>query len=119
VASDFPLVMAQPYRCVSGHPATGSIPNRDILQPPGGAEDALGCSIAISGVATRAPSGKPVQYTTLVLTRFIIFLADAARAVIAADGVIGLFGRGLSTRILANGLQGLLFSVLWELFMNL
>lgn len=43
----------------------------------------------------------------------------AAKAVIAADGVKGLFGRGLKTRILANGLQGLMFSVLWKLFMDL
>ncbi|KAF8547054.1 mitochondrial carrier [Imleria badia] len=44
---------------------------------------------------------------------------DAARAVIAADGVMGLFGRGLKTRILANGLQSIMFSVLWKLFMDL
>ncbi|KAH7886581.1 mitochondrial carrier domain-containing protein [Phlebopus sp. FC_14] len=44
---------------------------------------------------------------------------DAARAVIAADGLKGLFGRGLKTRILANGLQGLMFSVLWKLFLDL
>ncbi|KIJ62477.1 hypothetical protein HYDPIDRAFT_94471 [Hydnomerulius pinastri MD-312] len=44
---------------------------------------------------------------------------DAARAIIAADGVKGLFGRGLKTRILTNGLQGLMFSVLWKLFMDL
>lgn len=44
---------------------------------------------------------------------------DAARAVIAADGLQGLLGRGLKTRILANGLQGLMFSVLWKLFMDL
>ena len=31
---------------------------------------------------------------------------DAARGVIAADGVQDLFGRGLKTRILTNGLQG-------------
>ncbi|CDO69743.1 hypothetical protein BN946_scf184697.g15 [Trametes cinnabarina] len=43
----------------------------------------------------------------------------AAEAVIAADGLKGLFGRGLKTRILANGLQGLMFSVLWKLFMDL
>lgn len=43
----------------------------------------------------------------------------AARAVIAVDGITGLFGRGLKTRILANGLQGLLFSVLWKFFMDL
>lgn len=43
----------------------------------------------------------------------------AARAVIAVDGVKGLFGRGLKTRILANGLQGLMFTVLWQFFMDL
>ncbi|KAJ7591518.1 mitochondrial carrier domain-containing protein [Mycena floridula] len=43
---------------------------------------------------------------------------DAAAAVIASDGLIGLFGRGLKTRILANGLQGLMFSVLWRYFLK-
>jgi hypothetical protein len=43
----------------------------------------------------------------------------SARAVIATDGMRGLLGRGLKTRILANGLQGLMFSILWKLFMNL
>ena len=44
---------------------------------------------------------------------------DAARAVIAADGVLGLFGRGLKTRILTNGLQGIMFTILWKLFLDL
>ncbi|KAJ7472005.1 mitochondrial carrier domain-containing protein [Mycena latifolia] len=44
---------------------------------------------------------------------------DAARAVVATDGLIGLFGRGLKTRILANGLQGLMFTVLWKYFEDL
>ena len=43
----------------------------------------------------------------------------AAQAVIDVDGLKGLFGRGLKTRILANGLQGLMFSVLWKIFMDL
>ncbi|KAH8786284.1 mitochondrial carrier domain-containing protein [Hyaloscypha sp. PMI_1271] len=45
--------------------------------------------------------------------------AEAARLIILDDGVIGLFGRGLKTRILCNGLQGLLFSILWKLFLDL
>jgi len=45
--------------------------------------------------------------------------AEAARLVVLEDGVIGLFGRGLKTRILCNGLQGLLFSILWKLFLDL
>ena len=43
----------------------------------------------------------------------------AAQAVIATDGLRGLFGRGLKTRIIANGLQGLMFSVLWKLFLDM
>ena len=44
---------------------------------------------------------------------------DAARAIVALDGVRGLFGRGLKTRILANGLQSIMFSILWKLFLDL
>ncbi|ORX36960.1 mitochondrial carrier domain-containing protein [Kockovaella imperatae] len=43
----------------------------------------------------------------------------AAKEIVASEGLIGLFGRGLRTRILTNGLQGLLFSVLWKLFGDL
>ncbi|KAI8852766.1 mitochondrial carrier [Chytridium lagenaria] len=41
---------------------------------------------------------------------------EAIKSIIAKDGVIGLFGRGLKTRILTNGLQGIMFSVLWKAF---
>ncbi|THH32736.1 hypothetical protein EUX98_g1444 [Antrodiella citrinella] len=44
---------------------------------------------------------------------------EAAEAVIATDGLRGLFGRGLKTRIIANGLQGLMFSILWKLFLDI
>ena len=40
---------------------------------------------------------------------------DALRRVIKEDGIGGLLGRGLQTKIIANGLQGLMFSVLWKL----
>ncbi|KDN64933.1 hypothetical protein CSUB01_06197 [Colletotrichum sublineola] len=39
--------------------------------------------------------------------------------VIQRDGFVGFLGRGLKTRILANGLQGILFSILWKLFLDL
>ena len=38
---------------------------------------------------------------------------EAAQLVVEKEGVVGLLGRGLKTRLLANGLQGLMFSVLW------
>ncbi|OAX32187.1 mitochondrial carrier [Rhizopogon vinicolor AM-OR11-026] len=44
---------------------------------------------------------------------------EAAYAVIEADGIKGLFGRGLQTRILVNGLQGTMFSMLWKLFSDM
>ncbi|KAF2451829.1 mitochondrial carrier [Karstenula rhodostoma CBS 690.94] len=44
---------------------------------------------------------------------------EAARRVIRQDGRLGLFGRGLKTRILANGLQGIMFSILWKLFLGI
>merc|ERR1711871_197241 len=39
---------------------------------------------------------------------------EAVKRVVAEDGWGGLFGRGLKTKILANGLQGVMFSVLWK-----
>ncbi|GKZ00597.1 hypothetical protein MPSEU_001011900 [Mayamaea pseudoterrestris] len=41
---------------------------------------------------------------------------QVVRAVIKESGLRGLFFRGLETKILANGLQGLLFSILWKQF---
>ena len=48
-----------------------------------------------------------------------IKIAEAARLIILDEGIFGLLGRGLKTRILCNGLQGLLFSILWKLFLDL
>lgn len=39
---------------------------------------------------------------------------EAAKRVIAEDGMLGLFGRGLKTKLIANGFQGIMFSVLWK-----
>jgi hypothetical protein len=38
------------------------------------------------------------------------------RKIVAEDGIRGLMFRGLETKIFANGLQGILFSVLWKHF---
>lgn len=38
----------------------------------------------------------------------------AAVKIIKDEGWLSLFGRGLGTRILANGIQGIMFSVLWR-----
>ena len=41
---------------------------------------------------------------------------QCAKEVVKADGILGLFGRGLKTKLLSNGIQGIMFSVLWKYF---
>jgi hypothetical protein len=41
---------------------------------------------------------------------------NVVRNVLKESGVRGLFFRGLETKIFANGLQGILFSILWKNF---
>jgi hypothetical protein len=41
---------------------------------------------------------------------------QVVRSVLAESGIRGLFFRGLETKILANGMQGILFSILWKQF---
>jgi hypothetical protein len=38
--------------------------------------------------------------------------------VLKKDGVSGLMFRGLGTKIISNGVQGLMFNVLWRLGMD-
>jgi hypothetical protein len=44
---------------------------------------------------------------------------DIVVMVLEKDGWKGLFGRGLSTRLLTNAIQGAVFSVLWRYFQDL
>jgi len=63
------------------------------------------CSNSIRVIkTTKQTSAEPITY------------GDAIKMVVEKDGVQGLFIRGLGTRILANGTQGMLFSVLWKFF---
>lgn len=45
-----------------------------------------------------------------------ISVPEAVKIVLDQDGLKGLFGRGLQTRLLTNAIQGGLFSVLWRYF---
>ena len=42
--------------------------------------------------------------------------AQVVQLILEKDGVAGLFGRGLQTRLFTNALQGAVFSVLWKYF---
>ena len=49
----------------------------------------------------------------------IMSYPEVVAYIIETDGVAGLFGRGLQTRLLTNAIQGAAFSVLWKYFQNL
>jgi hypothetical protein len=68
-----------------------------------------------SAVSDTVSNSIRVIKTTKQTSTVAMTYPQVVRSVIASDGVMGLFGRGLKTKILANGLQGLLFSVLWRL----
>jgi hypothetical protein len=55
---------------------------------------------------------KTTRQTDIEITNYI----DSAKSIISKEGLSGLFGRGLQTRLLANSLQSILFSVLFKFF---
>ena len=57
-----------------------------------------------------------VLKTTVQTSPTKITYQEAAKQIIEKDGITGLFARGLGTRLLTNGIQASLFSVLWKLF---
>jgi len=44
---------------------------------------------------------------------------DIIKMIIEKDGILGLLGRGLQTRLLTNAIQGAAFSVLWRYFQQI
>jgi len=46
----------------------------------------------------------------------LVTYSQAIKQIIHKDGIGGLMGRGLKTRIIANGCQGMMFNVLWKYF---
>ena len=76
---------------------------------------AAGIGFAATVVSDTTSNSLRVLKTTKQASAVAITYAQAAQLVIAKDGVQGLFTRGLKTKIAANGIQGMLFSVLWRL----
>lgn len=78
----------------------------------------LGRSALIGFTATAVSdtisnSVRVVKTTTQTSTVPIGYM-EAAKNVIAKDGVTGLLFRGLGTKLISNGFQGLFFTVLWK-----
>lgn len=70
------------------------------------------CSSAVSDTCSNSIR---VLKTTVQTNEVPIGYVEAARQVIAKDGVFGLFFRGLETKIFSNGMNGILFNILWSM----
>ncbi|MEW5312036.1 MAG: hypothetical protein WDW38_003699 [Sanguina aurantia] len=90
-----------------------SLPKYDELKPKLLRAAFIGfCSSFVSDCCSNSIRVlKTAKQTSTVPVGYI----EIAKTVIAKDGVIGLFGRGLGTKLITNGIQGILFSVLWRL----
>lgn len=55
-----------------------------------------------------------VLKTAKQTARESITYGEVVRRIVATDGIQGIFLRGLGTRVLVNGVQGFLFSILWK-----
>lgn len=68
-----------------------------------------------SAVSDTCSNSIRVLKTTKQTAVTSITYPQAFQSVVAKDGISGLLFRGLGTKIISNGVQGLLFSVLWRL----
>ena len=78
------------------------------------------CRSALLGISAACVSdcvsnSVRVLKTTRQTSPTTLSYREAAQQVIAKDGVRGLFGRGLGTRLATNALQAAIFSVVWKL----
>ena len=59
-----------------------------------------------------------VVKTTVQSAEVPMGYAEAVKMIVAKDGLSGLFLRGLGTKIISNGISGMMFSVMWRLGMD-
>mmetsp|Transcript_35769 Transcript_35769/g.90183 ORF Transcript_35769/g.90183 Transcript_35769/m.90183 type:complete len:332 (-) Transcript_35769:494-1489(-) len=71
-----------------------------------------------SAVSDTSSNSIRVIKTTKQTHQENISYVRALREILEKDGYVGLFGRGLKTRLMTNGLQGIMFSVMWRLFQD-
>lgn len=93
------------------------IPKQETQMGELGRRALLGfCSSAISDTCSN--SIRVVKVYKQSSTESISY-PQVVKNVIQESGLKGLFFRGLETKILANGMQGILFSILWKQFEDL
>eukprot|EP00667_Euglena_gracilis_P016797 EG_transcript_17606 len=69
------------------------------------------CSSVVSDVTSNSIR---VIKTTKQSAEVAMTYRQAVQSVVEKDGVHGLFFRGLNTRILANAMQGMMFTIIWK-----
>merc|ERR1712039_222321 len=69
------------------------------------------CGLTASCTSDCFSNSIRVLKTTRQTSAETISYSEAARQVIDRDGVAGLFGRGLGTRLVTNSIQAILFTV--------
>jgi len=72
--------------------------------------------IAASTVSDTLSNSLRVIKTAKQTSKVPISYVDVTKDIIDKDGLKGILGRGLGTRLLVNCLQGALFSVVWKYF---
>lgn len=91
-----------------------AIPKQDTTLGELGRRALMGfCSSAISDTCSNSIRVVKVYKQSSEVT---LSYPEVVRSVIKESGVRGLFLRGLETKILSNGMQGILFSILWKHF---
>ena len=65
--------------------------------------------------ATTAPTQPPTEVSTDGPTAAVADPWEAVRQVIDSDGLTGLLGRGLLTRLITNAIQTSVFAIVWKL----
>ncbi len=65
---------------------------------------------------TDSGTGKTIETMGAKKTGEELSYGEVVQMIVKNDGLVGLFGRGLQTRLLTNAIQGALFSVLFKYF---
>ena len=71
--------------------------------------------VSATAVSDTIANSLRVLKTTRQTSATQISYTEAARLVVSTDGWVGLFSRGLGTRLLTNMIQASLFTVVWKL----
>jgi hypothetical protein len=71
------------------------------------------CSSAVSDVVSNSIR---VVKTKKQTAKEVLTYAATVSAIVAEDGVQGLFLRGLGTKLITNGVSAMLFTILWKYF---